>query len=111
MTEIGVKQSTDCLKEINCGNECVYNAFSKGYGIIMSAPKISWSAAQTNMRLRTTKGQPRLSLFTTWYTMRYSPQGQPDSLFVKTAFLLPVSHIYNYVRTHTHAKVTFNSQL
>ena len=73
----------------------------------MSAPKISWSAAQTNMRLRTTKGQPRLSLFTAWKTMCYSLQGQPDNLFGIIAFYLPPHTLFIY----THAKETFNYQL
>lgn len=54
-----------------------------------------------------------LSLFTAWQTMCYSLQGQPDSLFVKTAFLLPVSHLYNmFARTRTQKKLSIiNCQL
>ena len=53
---------------------------------ILWATKSSWLTAQMNMRLRTPWGQPGLSLFTSWYTMRYSPQGQPDNLFAETVF-------------------------
>ena len=76
---------------------------------ILLATKSSWLTAQMNMSLRTPWGQPGLSLFTSWYTMSYSPQGQPDNLFAETVFysLLALHNVIQYMRAH--AKETFIS--
>ena len=38
--------------------------------------------------VRTTRGQPGLSLFICWYTMCCERQGQPDSLLGKSGYIV-----------------------